>query len=105
MTTENTTNFIIGVSISLLASFMSSLGVNIQAAALQKDRIANELQETPLLEESDLDAESSGLVNASSATGLWAAFRIVLRKTSPSVRREAWDIIWSRTQWYIGTYL
>jgi hypothetical protein len=100
-------NFLIGVSISVTASFLASLGVNLQAGALKKERERNAATETPLLEESDINVSLESIADVTSSpeptrTGVWAAFRILMRNPAGNVRREAWSIVWIKSQWYIG---
>jgi hypothetical protein len=62
MEKPNYGDFLVGVIISISASFISSLGVNMQALALKVERQHNIATESPLLgHSSDIDLENDDI--------------------------------------------
>lgn len=103
----------IGISISLSASCLSSLGVNLQAAALVKERALNALAEVPLLDEETRDIEEEGIyiqelpnIYVPAPRGFWPALNIIFAtKTGSVARGEALNVVWIKSQWYVGFIL
>ncbi|KAI8911620.1 hypothetical protein EDD86DRAFT_245889 [Gorgonomyces haynaldii] len=104
-------NLVIGVSVSLGFSCISSLGVNLQANALKQERQENYRTESLLVDESDSELSDSEIDDTMVDQLLphertfQQALSIVFSSRPPLVRQEAYNYLWLKSQWTIGFLL
>ncbi|KAJ3269289.1 hypothetical protein HDV01_001618 [Terramyces sp. JEL0728] len=98
----STLNFFIGVSVALTASCLSSLGVNLQASALQKERLLNTLSEQDPVIFDDEWSESELLPEQSEQEDMTVQGFFSLLFNNAARNEESWKRLWFKTQWYLG---
>ena len=104
-------NTIIGSSIALTSSCLTSLAVNLQASALKEERILNNLSEqSHLILNHDLTTMHESLPDFEtlSTLSLWKLARVSLAPaTNGHLERiqHARKLLWFKTQWHLGFIL